>query len=368
MRRIAELDGLRGVAAVGIVAAHLWTEYLPGFWAAVDVFFVLSGYLITAIVLRHSLCWDFLKSFYLRRGLRIWPIYYLLVLLLTLAGLGNARALPYYLAYVQQTPFYWGGEMPIWILMEHTWTLALEERFYLIWPMLVLLAGPRRTGYLALAIALVAVGARGAGLHWWALLARCDGFALGGFLAVIMAEPDVARARQRARRWAVVFTVLAALVAALLIATGHLFEGFGPRTMAARATLASLGACILVMCVVRHAGHRALAPLRSAPLVYLGTISYGIYLYHYPIVKMSDTVGSSLRITPGPSLWAVECILTLVTAAISWHIIERPILRLKDRIPYRRGAVAAQEEKSSLHVPVTVELGNLLISSRIGAR
>ena len=116
MRRIAELDGLRGLAAVLIVAYHLFRDYPPGFWAAVDLFFVLSGYLITAIVLRHACSWRFLLAFYARRGLRIWPIYYLVILILVLGvgRRGDLVALPYYLTYTQQFPHYWGGAMPDW--------------------------------------------------------------------------------------------------------------------------------------------------------------------------------------------------------------------------------------------------------------
>ncbi len=359
MRRIAELDGLRGVSAMLIVAVHLFNDYLPGCWAALDVFFVLSGYLITGIVLRNPPSWQFLKSFYLRRGLRIWPIYYLLILILTVAGLGRFDALPYYLTYSQQTPLYWGGVMPHWIPIEHTWTLALEEQFYLIWPALVLLAGRRRMGFLALVAVVIAIEARYAGYHWWLLLARCDGFALGGFLAVIMADTDPDRARLRSRRWATGFAVLAGLQASLLIATGHLFEGFGPTIMAARATLASFGSYILVTLVVCQAGHRWLAPLRSAPLVYLGTISYGIYLYHYPIIKISAQLSGSSGEPHGLAICAVDIVLTLLVAAASWELVERPILRLKDRLPYRRDAGTLEYEGSPTRETVAAEMSNL---------
>jgi peptidoglycan/LPS O-acetylase OafA/YrhL len=359
MRRIAELDGLRGISAMMIVAVHLYNEYLPGCWAALDVFFVLSGYLITSIVIQNTLSWQFLKSFYLRRGLRIWPIYYLLIVVLILSGHGSLEALPYYLTYTQLTPMYWGGEMPQWIPIQHTWSLALEEQFYLIWPVMALLAGRRRTGFLALALVVVAVEARYSGFHWWLLLARCDGFALGGFLAVIMADSDSDRARRRARNWATAFAILASLQAALLIATGHLFDGFGPMTMAARATLATLGSYILVTLVICHAGHPVLALLRTPAVVYLGTISYGIYLYHYPIIRFTESLSSSIHIAPRLTLSVLDCVLTLAVAAASWQLIERPILRLKDRIPYRRDTVAPEFEGLSSRAPVTAEMSPL---------
>jgi peptidoglycan/LPS O-acetylase OafA/YrhL len=356
VRRIAELDGLRGLCATLIVAVHLFNDYLPGCWAALDVFFVLSGYLITSIVIRHTLSWQFLNSFYLRRGLRIWPIYYLLIIVLTLVGLAKIPALPYYLTYTQRIPAYWGGNMPQWLLFEHTWSLALEEQFYLIWPVLVLLAGKRRMEYLALAIVAIAVEARYAGFHWWLLLARCDGFALGGFLALVTTDTAAERARSRAFRWTAVFAVIAVLQAGLLIRTGHLFHGFGPMTMAGRATLASLGSFILVALVICHAGHPLLALLRTTPLVYLGTISYGIYLYHYPIFRIVDMLNTYFGIAPAAAVCVVDCILTLGIAMASWHLIESPILRLKDRIPYAPIAGARQHGESTSGILTATKL------------
>ena len=78
--RISELDGIRGLAAVAIVIFHARPDWLPLGWAAVDLFFGLSGFLITSIVLEHGNSAGFLRRFYLRRGLRIWPIYYLTIL------------------------------------------------------------------------------------------------------------------------------------------------------------------------------------------------------------------------------------------------------------------------------------------------
>ncbi len=340
MRRIAELDGLRGIAAVLIVAYHLFTDYLPGCWAAVDVFFVLSGFLITGIVLQHGRSARFLLAFYLRRGLRIWPVYYLVIAILVLCGLSNKGALPYFLTYTQYLPWYWGSEMPTWKLMQHTWTLALEEQFYLIWPALVLLAGRRISGILAVGLAAAAALARVAGINWWLLAGRCDGFALGGLLAVLLADPIAETGRKRSMNWAIGLGAIAMLLVAIMAATGRLFDVGGPITMGVRTTVASLGSFTLVTVLFCHSGHRLFAFLRSRPLVYLGTISYGIYLYHHLIVLSSRSVSDFTGISPGPALWTIECALTLGVAALSWHVIERPILRFKDRIPYQSESVS----------------------------
>ena len=104
MKRIPELDGLRGIAAVAIVLYHLWFLDIVMMGTAVNLFFVLSGYLITAIILRNGHSEGFLKNFYMRRGLRIWPIYYLTLFLLVAARAwlpqpGSLAGLPYYLTY-----------------------------------------------------------------------------------------------------------------------------------------------------------------------------------------------------------------------------------------------------------------------------
>lgn len=351
MRRIAELDGLRGAAAVMVVAFHIFMNRLPWGWAAVDVFFVLSGYLITTIVLKQGQgpSWHFLAAFYTRRGLRTWPIYYLLILVLVLWGSNAPRALPYYLTYLQQAPRYWGGEVSGWVAMEHTWTLALEEQFYLIWPALVLIAGRRRTGPMALALAVASIAARGAGAHWFLLAGRCDGFALGAFLAAVLGNPDPARGRRLALRWAAGLGAIALLLAIGLAAQGRLLAVGDPTYFRAQATIASLASFALVALVTCSINHPLLAPLRMAPLVYLGTISYGLYIYHYPIVMSSQAICRYLGVRPGPVLWGTEALLTLAAAVASWHLIEKPILRLKDRVPYR--SVRAWSRAKPVAVP-----------------
>ncbi len=152
MPRIKELDSVRGLAALAIVFFHLWFPQVVVLGLGVNLFFVLSGYLITTIILGHTLNPRFLISFYARRGLRIWPIYYLslagLVLLFQLLPLsGDLSEWPSYLTYIQGLSHYWSGREPTFPLaFQHTWSLAIEEQFYLFWPMLIGLVGRRAAG------------------------------------------------------------------------------------------------------------------------------------------------------------------------------------------------------------------------------
>jgi peptidoglycan/LPS O-acetylase OafA/YrhL len=339
MRRIAELDGLRAIAAMVVVCFHVSNDAFPWGWAAVDVFFVLSGYLITVIVLEHGRARGFLRSFYIRRGLRIWPIYYLLLAVLALYWAPDSTgALPYYLTYTQEVPHYLSRKMPDWGPVKHTWTLALEEQFYLIWPPLIIWAGRRWAIPVAIAVATASMAIRFAGGNWWLLVARADGFALGGLLAAILNDPDPARGQKRA--------MIAAKVAGV-VALGFLVHlgwigvlGDDQVYQAEKATFASLASLALIALLIRFAGRPILAPLRLPPLTYLGTISYGIYLYHYPVYRSRYEIKSLFNLREGLFLWSIEVAQTLAIAALSWHYIEKRCLRLKDRVPYERSTDA----------------------------
>jgi hypothetical protein len=115
--RLLELDGLRGLACLVILVYHFRPPLVPYGWAAVDLFFVLSGYLITSILIRNEGSPRLLRNFYVRRGLRIWPIYYVTILALAIAGPWlprptNCAGLGYYLTYTQNLPLYWSGRVP----------------------------------------------------------------------------------------------------------------------------------------------------------------------------------------------------------------------------------------------------------------
>ncbi|MDR3637440.1 MAG: acyltransferase [Isosphaeraceae bacterium] len=157
VERIPELDGVRGLAVVAIVIFHGSPQRLPGGWAAVDLFFVLSGFLITSIIIKHGGAPGFLKAFYVRRGLRILPIYYLAVLAVAGVRLLIPRrirwaGLPYTLTCTQFIALRAFKDMPEYCpYLCHTWTLAIEEQFYLIWPLALIALGRRRVIPLAFA-------------------------------------------------------------------------------------------------------------------------------------------------------------------------------------------------------------------------
>ena len=357
MKRITELDGLRAIAASVILAFHLSPASFPPGWTGVDLFFVISGYLITSILISRPVTSQALYSFYARRALRIWPIYYLGLAFMVLLNPWVPRpyslaAFPYYLTYTQNCWFYWSSQVvPFSPAFDHTWTLALEEQYYLIWPLLVALVPRRYLPLLCLLVVSIAyLGRSGMELYFVVpvvlsplpervLLSRCDGFALGGLLAWLLGQSGWQRQKISWLLWS-------ALGAASLYLASGFYEG-GPAFLglptpskpAPTILMVELFYFGVVGLVVFHAGHRALGVLRIRWLCWLGMISYGIYLYHYMIYWMVDGCAWT-EVKPYVQPWstrALKVAITLVVAVISWYALERPLLRLKDRFPYQSG-------------------------------
>jgi peptidoglycan/LPS O-acetylase OafA/YrhL len=358
MRRVPELDALRGIAAVVIVVFHLrFTNRYPVLGTAVDLFFVLSGYLITTIILETYQTENFLKNFYMRRALRIWPIYYLtfpifLVVNRLLPQPHPLDGLPYYLTYTQFIQGYWFGELPRFSLIyRHTWTLAIEEQFYLFWPLLVRALGRRYLPALILPLVVLPTVMRSCGFIGHMLLTRCDGLALGALLAVLLLD------RRRVDRWRPAFQAAFGLVIVLAMSypawapalwraavaawPGHPWHMTLPSVDTLRICVLYFGVVGTVLCT---SGAPWLAVLRDGRLQYLGRISYGLYLYH-PLV-FTIVMLAHFRLGLRASVWIdlFKLAACLGVSAASWRFVEKPILALKDRFAYRRSSPLDRNE------------------------
>lgn len=308
--RVPELDALRGLAALAVLAFHLYPDAFPVGWAGVDVFFVLSGYLVTRVFVRDRAAGRGLGQFWVRRAARVWPAYYFLLLVIW-AGTSAGRAAtgwPYLLTFTQGVHDYAPGVLPVGTsppAVGHLWTLSLEQQFYLVWP-LVLLAAGRRAAWAAAAVVTLSVLARAGGVPNYLLLGRCDGFALGGWLALagLGASPALA---------------VGGLVGVAAIATGHHVDVF------LVSAVLSAGAVGLL---ARSTGRAAVAPMRWRPVRYLGTISYGVYLYQYPVMYVLRMYGLGGQGWEHHLAAAATVVIVLVVSAASWHLLEAPIQRL----------------------------------------
>jgi peptidoglycan/LPS O-acetylase OafA/YrhL len=344
-----QLDGLRAFA-VGAIMWHHWApdHYHFGVpWSAgVQLFFVLSGFLITGILLdarsyRES-CGERLgrvfTSFYVRRALRIFPLYYAVLFAASLAGISSLpETLPWHLFYLSNFSFYfhsgWGTEI------GHFWTLAVEEQFYLFWPLLVLLV-PRRHLFLLFSLVfLLGPFYRVAG----SFISPLGVFAIGtpgsfdslagGALAALILRGEAPGLRFfNWRPWC---------VAGISVFLWFLFaktEMFPIPCRQLGLTFLSVAFAALIGQAARGFGGRVGRLLTLPPLLYIGKISYGLYLFHnFASLPTRWILENHPILTQVPGNWILcNLILTLAAGSMSWHFFEEPINRLKRHFPYQR--------------------------------
>ena len=349
--------------------AGQWVMRFPIGVVGVRLFFVLSGYLITGILLDHRDSIEKrghsfgsrLLQFYGRRMLRLLPVLYVAVAALTLFNLGIARqSWPWDLSYLSN--FYAMKIHRLAPAVGHFWTLAIEEQFYVVWPWIILLTPRRWLGSLILSIILVAPIFRLTGTlcywHWTVIycmpIGAWDALGLGALL--IFAERERPHWREAMR----LFRILALMIATPLSILGLLLMyatlgairnnptwswAMSPvkyyRQDVTDSMLALFGFGVLGMLRACPAGWAA-KMLRWRPLVYLGTISYGMYVYHIPFKQFYEQYVEQ-RFPALPQEGSITYFffmsaITIVLAAISWHFIEKPIGRLKRFLPERVGA------------------------------
>jgi peptidoglycan/LPS O-acetylase OafA/YrhL len=347
--RIAELDGLRGIAAVSVVIAHYFGEVkhgLPGLavgWIGVDLFFVLSGFLIGSIILERKKSPRFLRTFYSRRGLRIIPVY-LLTLGFVMCFLAFSRPAPWideslpalpYFTFTQNIVMAARGQYgTLWLLP--TWTLAVEEQFYLIIPLLMIVLPSRYLltailGGIAMACGVRALFYRAGWGEIGAqvlLVSRCD-ILLCGVLAAYIHKRFVVH--EMTLRLIPVAAVLGTLLAAvnLRLTQGSLFFVFSPLLMA-------ILFAAYIMLAAR--GWEMLRSLNSAGWRFFGSISYGLYLVHQPVAgAMHGLIFGGRPDIGSPAQVAVTLAAMLASIGIawgSWKFFEAPLLRLGKRLQY----------------------------------
>jgi len=346
---IPEIDGLRAFAILGVLLFHLELPWCSLGWMGVELFFVISGFLITRILLASRDKPRYFTTFYSRRTLRIFPIYYLVITLYTLEmffshGLVAVRTMPFYYAYLQTIPQLHSGLTDAPMLI-HTWTLAIEEQFYLLWPLAVLLLSGRKFLIANVAILLVAPIVRFLTLSasspyliiGW-LPAQMDLLGAGAIIAFASQYLSVRSLRRAA------MVALAAGAAGMVIIVRHVgLETFWMTTQWSRlwysplllSAMAATFAGIVALAASRHALTRWLS---WRPLTHYGKISYGIYLYHpYAFLAMGQLFNKYKAAHPHMHhAWSMPILLKLgcsyAVALVSWHLIESPMKRLKERL------------------------------------
>jgi len=344
-RHIRALDGLRALAVVGVIAFHAFPQWVPGGFVGVDVFFVLSGYLITAGLLDRHLTRAELGGFWLRRARRLLPALVLLVLGVgtlvrivgsdaavgfggqTLAGLfffTNWRL-------IGQGNSYFAESAPP--VFQHLWSLAVEEQFYLLWPLVVLLLVRlvwrthlrlRVVGILCCLSLGLMVGFALAGMSgraYYGSDSHCFGLLAGAMIAI---DVDGLFLRPLGRLRSA-FTSVAA-VAGLVLA---FFFVDGDDTLTYVIWLPGVVALTVVLTyAVLHDGGFARRTLGWRPLAAIGERSYGLYLWHWPLLIVFRDAAPHLSRHHPVVVAALAIAATGVTATLSYALVERPIRRL----------------------------------------
>lgn len=357
-----QLDGLRALAAGMVVCYHFWgpaRQYVHLGGIGVRVFFVLSGFLITGILLRSRARLDSgqtaagvaLRRFYIRRILRIFPLYYFALAIAWYWKVSGAReGMAWHVAYLSNLHFFllnaaqpgeWGGRL------AHFWSLAVEEQFYLVWPWVILFA--RRRWLPGIALGMAAVGpvfrfavftTTGNDITSVLPFGCIDSLALGSYLAMTVLPEFKSHPLVRP-------VGAAALWGGLLLFGAHQAAEHSDGFWVFRVVSFDLAVALAGVWLVARAAEGMKGPagrvLELAPLQYLGTISYGIYVYHLMLPELLPRVARQIGY---PNLFVPLVDKTLpfllfygtasiVIAAISWHLLEGPINRWKDRFEYR---------------------------------
>ncbi|ETA00895.1 putative acyltransferase [Frankia casuarinae] len=369
------LDGLRALAVTAVIAYHAGVSWMPGGLLGVDTFFVLSGFLITGLLIaeyRYNRRID-LRAFWIRRSRRLMPA--LLLLLLGVAAYARWIASPgdvgtlrldalSTLLYVANWRFalsdqsyfdHFSAPSPL----LHTWSLSVEEQFYVLWPLIVYLLmrhsaktvdrwRRQRQKAQSLALTVAVLGAEASALVGLALLvvgtnpsriyygtdSRAQALLVGAALAVWRAQrttPISARARS-------VMSVVGCVATAAMILLWTTVGGESRGLYAG----GFLGVAIIVMLLVASLVEAPRGPvarvLATAPLTFVGRISYGLYLWHWPIFL---TLTATRTGTNGVVLLGLRLAATLAITLASFHLVENPIRRGKVRFPVPRVTVPA---------------------------
>lgn len=341
--RIPELDGVRALAVVFVLIVHVTYGRISGGFLGVDLFFVLSGYLITMLLLKEHarLGAVNLRHFYARRMLRIMPPLAIAVVLGVLLNFCVGTHSGDNVKRVTAVLLFYANFLPPEVMgnLVHTWSLAIEEQFYLFWPALML--GTLRWRRMAPIIVASTIVFCSVGMRAWMsahiedpnviytfTLSRLDGIMLGSLLALI--EPNLTNIARVLGERCVAFigwVSFLGLLAMLILGTRSMMQT-EPLGFLAFSFLAAL----FVFAVPRMPKK---SPLRGGLLArgtqWLGQRSYGLYLYHYPIFIAIEVLRVPGDLINFGLVVAAKITLSLTFSEIAWRFVERPILKLKGR-------------------------------------
>jgi peptidoglycan/LPS O-acetylase OafA/YrhL len=372
--RIEELDGLRGIAVIVVMALHIFkrateftehpvllaiTKFTEIGWVGVDIFFALSGFLITSILLRAKQEEHYFRNFYVRRVLRIFPLYYFaIVLVLLFAPKLESEftsqlnvALPVLVLYQQNWAVLFRG-FHLTRYLGITWSLAIEEQFYFIWPFVVFSLNRERLIKAGIGYIIVSFVTRIFAVFFWgnlgdvsrfffyASFARFEEIIFGALLAVFLTGDG---AREQVRHYSfplfvVSFLTFLTLCYLVLPNSPHPEYANIPLTVGGYTT-AALFATALIGVFVTHPPKDILRRLfRNPVLVFFGKYSYSMYIFHISaaLILLDVYWHTGLRGWKPYILYIVTTYaVTVLIALLTWNLLEKHMLGLKKYFEYK---------------------------------
>lgn len=347
---IPGFDGLRGVAVLLVVLHHTHTMLVKGptpllgalaqaGWLGVDVFFSLSGFLITGLLISRRGAPGYFRDFYVRRLLRIFPLYYLTLTMLLLPRLvaGRDTEIPWWAAYGYLTNFWLARHPEVDLQLLVTWSLSIEEQFYVLWPLVIAVLARAPLKLLVTALLIGCPIAR-----WWCFEPpgmitymdtwfRLDSLAWGALGAILWHEHHEPAVRWARTLAAPLLTLLAVAIPLGVISHRELWwTTFGFSLLAFTTTTTLLG-------LASGGLPRLQRALSVQPLAHVGVVSYGVYLLH-PLVLKALALGTGRAASQVPPLsafdataaYAAAIVLSVAVATLVFRTVESPLLALKD--------------------------------------
>ena len=363
MERSKELDGIRGLAILLVMLFHVGSrvrqltgsQALISFfslfnsgWIGVDLFFVLSGFLITSILLRTKDFPNYYRNFYARRILRVFPLYYIVIvpmlfflpLIDQINGLEARQYWPLYLLYQQNWLFLFN--LPFSYFIGVTWSLAIEEQFYFIWPTVAKLLDAKRLAIVGIGTMAAALAARIILVLFWTgnldiretiyyiTPTRLDGLMVGGLLAIAFKSEE---GKQNLAKfgWPILLVSVMAYFAIVALYGDSPFSNNLIATLG-YSLLALAGGGLIILSATLPEGHWFRKSFRNRGLVFFGKYSYALYLIHVPLVlAISNWFIESGRRS---GMVALEFLVfsmggSILFALLSWNLLEKRALSLK---------------------------------------
>ncbi len=331
-------------------------------WAGVDLFFVLSGFLITGILLDTKTKRHFFRNFYARRTLRVFPLYYVVLFIIFVI---LTRLLPVDTPdsqfVIRNQIWLWTYTTNLgfivlrkamfdadWFQLNHFWSLAVEEQFYLCWPLLVFVLSPGKLMRLSWAIVVLALSLRlglflahqRPGALYFPTPCRADSLAMGGLIAICLRGPDgLSRLSHIARRAGI--PIVLALAGIVIWRHALIYNDWTMLTFG-YSLIAGLAACLIIYCISPAASNPIRRAFEVRWLRTLGKYSYGMYVLHMFVRYVLDDhiplpyLVKVIRLESAAVIAhaALLLALTFASAFISWHLWEKHFLKLKRHFAY----------------------------------